>query len=219
MKIINAAFAGLAIVVLGGAALLPAVNESSSRKDPSNEQIDSFAMRIVDEFEKRLMELPLDGKMGWNRMSRVVVPTHLGIDREVRRNLDSGQNLNLGISAFSLGQFDKQGNSGRVRFGTHTRSKNWESVDLKSQKQLDPVLKRVKTDTKSLINSGQKDLKTWAMTNDQPVIIYSRAIFPKKECLSCHTEAKMGKTMGVAALVLTKKGEQRNKRISVGASK
>lgn len=205
MKIINASFAGLAIVVLGGAALLAAVGGNSSIKDPSNEEIDSFAIGIIDEFEKKLMELPLDGRMGWNRMSRVAVPTHLGIDREIKRNHDSGQNLNLAISAFSLGQFDNQGNSGRVRFGTHNRSKSWESVDLESQKQLDPILKRVKADTKSLINSGEKDLKTWAMTSDQPVIIYSRAIFPKKDCLSCHTEAKMGKTMGVAALVLERR--------------
>lgn len=212
MKSINALLAGLAIVVLGGAALLPAEARQNRAKQPTTKDIDAFAKRIMDQFEAKLMEQPTDGKFGMTRMMMVTVPTHTGVSGEIKRERNGTLDFAFTVSAFSLGRLDPAGNASRIRVSGYYKTHGWESLDAKEKKLREPVLKRVKTDTKALIKSANRDFKSWAITGDNPVTVYSRAILPKKECLSCHTEAKMGKTMGVAALVLERRTNKTTRR-------
>lgn len=205
MKIINASFAGLAIIVLGGAALLPADAGQFRAKQPTVAQVDSQAKYMLDAFEKALLEPPKDRNFGISRMMTVIIPNHKNGRKEIPYGTSPQFFLGYMASAYSLGLFDTKGDAKRIRQGSLSRQKSSKPTESIRDDISKPIEVRLKSDSKKLLASRKKDFKSWAITSGKPLTIYSRAILPKKECLSCHTEAKMGKTMGVAALVLERR--------------
>jgi hypothetical protein len=205
MSFIRMGAVGLAISVIVTAALLPAEAGQANQWEIPPDQVDHRAGKMLDEFEKKLMELPDDGQFGMSRLRTLVVPSHLGTKMEI--SYGSGYSLfeNYAMSAYTLGVFNAKGEATRVRKGTYSDAGKLTKSDLARDEFWKAVESKLKKDATSLAASNKQTIKSSSSVSGQPIILYSRAILPKKECLSCHTEAKMGKTMGVAALVLERR--------------
>jgi hypothetical protein len=190
------------MILLGSAALTRA--QSMSEAELRIHRRQTYARGMMDEIEKKLLESPDDGKFGMSRLIPMfVLKVHGKKGKEIFGYDLPGSPEGTRADIHTLGLFDQKGSPTRVARGSQVQRKTLRPDKQKDAKPIQDGLDAlVKSVAAKLYKSGSRQSWTSETLNGEIVYVMARSIHPRKECLSCHKGAQLGKTMGVATVSL-----------------
>lgn len=161
------------------------------------------ADRLVRAAVTALDEVPTDGRFG---VSRVDLLTHnVGIPSSLRDvdTLESKRALNghyhLGFMTF--GKFDAKGMPGRIRSDLVLVNSARRTIHPQATELRAPGPTTLTKELARFYNSRQEAVRRELWLGNQRLWLDARVVKARKECVSCHSEVRVGRPIGVVALL------------------